>query len=175
MNPRWRSRLAVQKLNFSISFHSKKISHVRGALFRNVWASGGGAVGFSKCCSLTDCLLFELVSYPYPTEISILSSPKGVYIFFADSTELYKCLLLLSCYYFHCLATSWLSFPLTTLPAYPFLLWNSFSSHIHIATRMLIGIPCLYETSYFQIVFATIPIDLVRLSHVLPNSCLSFF
>lgn len=134
MNPLGRSKLARQKLNFSVSFNSKNQKDFTYLwsinCYGNIWASGSGAVGFRKCCSLLDSTVFFsswslTVFSPYSTQkvytcslhVSTFSSPKGIYMFFADSKEVKLSLLL-----FHCLATNWLSFSLTTLPAYPFLL-----------------------------------------------------
>ena len=134
MNPLQSSKLTGQKLSFSVRFSSKNKKYFTSLWSINcygyVWVSGGGAVGFSKYCPLTDSALFFLswsltVFSPYPTQISTFSSLKGVYTFFADSKELYKCLLL-SLLLFHCLATSWWSFPLTTLPACPLPALKSF-------------------------------------------------
>lgn len=181
MYPLWRSKLG-QKFNFSVSVEKKRFDIFVEDCYRNVWASGGVAVGFSKRCSLTDSTVFFwswslTVFSPYPTQTSAFSSPK-VYTRSLQTKELYTCLLLLSLL-FHCLAKSWLSFSLATLPTYPFLLWNSFSSHINVifftGYKKVDQNSMLIWNQLFSNVFATIPVDLGRLSHVLPNSCLSLF
>ena len=127
MNPLQRSKLTGQKLNFSVRFNSKNQEYFTSLwsvnCYGNVWAAGGGAVGFSKYCSLTDSTVVFLswsltVFSPYPTQIFTFSSLKGVCTFFVASKELYRCLLL-SLLLFHCLSASWRSFPPTTLPACP--------------------------------------------------------
>lgn len=182
VNPLWRSKLSSAKVQFFSQLQLEKSKNFTFSwsinCYGSVWASGGAAVGFSQCCSLTDSTVFFLswsliVFSPYPTQTFTFSSPKGAYTFFADSGWLYRCSLLLSSLLFHCLATRWWSFPLTTLPEYPFLLWNSFSSHIHVVFPIGYSeVDCnsiFIWNRLFSNVFATIPIDLGRLFSCTPQ------
>lgn len=83
MNLLWRSKLARQKFNFSVSFSSKNqkdFTYFWSIIcYGNVWASGS-AVGFSKCSPLDSTVFFSSWSLnvfsPYSTQMATFSSPK---------------------------------------------------------------------------------------------------